>query len=120
MDRTRTWRWLARRPRRHAQKPSSTRSAQPHGSIPLNTGSRHARLRAILAQEPFSAITRPMVKPALDVLEDLWQLSHITPSYVGRAVSAAILLAYGMFENSAISIIASARVLPFLSQVVSV
>src|SRR5260370_9990716 len=103
MDRTRTWRWLARRPRRHAQKPSSPRSAQPHGSIPLNAGSRHARLRAILAQEPFSAITRPMVKPALDVLEDLCQFSHITPSSVGRASSPAILLAYGLLDNSAVS-----------------
>lgn len=77
-------------------------------------------LRAILTQEPFSAITRPMVEPALDVLEDLWQLSHITPSYAGRAVSAAILLAYGMFENSAISIVTAALFLPFLSQVLAV
>src|SRR5260370_22055445 len=61
-----------------------------------------------------------MVKPALDVLEDLWQLSPIPPSCVGRAVSAAILLAYGMFENSAISIIAAALFLPFLSQVLAV
>src|SRR5260370_14862169 len=61
-----------------------------------------------------------MVKPALDGLEDLWQSRQIPPSLVGRAVSAAILLAYGMFENSAISIIAAALFLPFLSQVLAV
>jgi len=77
-------------------------------------------LRAILTHEPLADITRPMVEPAVDVLEDLWQLSHITPSYLGRACSAAILLAYGMFENSAISIVVAALFLPFLSQVLAV
>jgi hypothetical protein len=56
-------------------------------------------LRAILAEQPLREVTRPMVEPALDVLEDLWQLSHVTPSYVGRAAGAAVLIAYGMFEN---------------------
>ena len=77
-------------------------------------------LRAILDGERLSELTRPMVEPWLDVLEDLWQLSHVTPSYVGRALSAAILLAYGMFENSAISIVVAALFLPFLSQVLAV
>ncbi len=77
-------------------------------------------LRAILTHEPMADLTRPMVEPAVDVLEDLWQLSHITPSYMGRAYSAAILLAYGMFENSAISIVVAALFLSFLSQVLPV
>lgn len=76
-------------------------------------------LRAILSQEPVSRLTEPMVEPGVDVLEDLWQLSHITPSYLGRAGSAAILLAFGMFENSAISIVVAALFLPFLSQVLA-
>lgn len=61
-----------------------------------------------------------MVEPALDVLEDLWQLSHVTPSYVARAAGAAVLMAYGMFENSAVSIVVAALFLPFLSQVLAV
>ena len=76
-------------------------------------------LRAILSEEPIDRVTRPMVEPAIDVFEDLWQLSHITPSYLGRAGSAAILLTYGMFENSAISIVVAALFLPFLSQVLA-
>jgi uncharacterized membrane protein len=61
-----------------------------------------------------------MIEPALDVLEDLWQLSHVTPSYIGRAAGAAVLMAYGMFENSAISIVVAALFLPFLSQILAV
>src|SRR4051794_20547454 len=50
-------------------------------------------LRAIFSAERIRDITKPMIEPALDVLEDLWQLNHITPSYVGRAGGAAALLA---------------------------
>ena len=77
-------------------------------------------LRAILSSQNLREITQPMVEPALDVLEDLWQLSHLTPSYIGRACSAAILLAYGMLENSAIAIVVAALFLPFLSQVLAI
>lgn len=77
-------------------------------------------LRAILGKESVREVTRPMAEPALDVLQDLWQLSHITSSYLGRAFAAAILLAYGMFENSAISIVVAALFLPYLSQVLAV
>ena len=57
-------------------------------------------IRSILGRGSIAELTRPMIEPALDVLEDLWQLSHVTPSYIGRAASAAILLAYGMFGDS--------------------
>lgn len=77
-------------------------------------------IRSILGRGSIAELTRPMIEPALDVLEDLWQLSHVTPSYIGRAASAAILLAYGMFENSPIAIVIAALFLPFLSQVLSI
>jgi len=77
-------------------------------------------LRAIFAQEPMAEVTRPVVEPALDVLQDLWQLSHLTPSYIGRAAGAAVLLAHGMFENSAVSIVVAALFLPFLPLVLAV
>jgi hypothetical protein len=76
-------------------------------------------LRAIFSADSISRITKPMVEPALDVFEDLWQLNHITPSYVGRAAGGAILLAYGMFKNSAIAIVVAAMILPFLQQVLA-
>ena len=38
-------------------------------------------------------VTRPMSEPFPDVIQDLWQLSHVTASYVGRAAVGGILLA---------------------------
>jgi hypothetical protein len=77
-------------------------------------------LRAIVSRSPAREVTRPMVEPAIDVFEDLWQLSHITPSYIGRAFSAAVLLAYGMMEDNPIAIVVAALFLPFLSIVLAV
>src|SRR5437763_1774205 len=76
-------------------------------------------LRAIFTRTPAREITRPLAEPALDVFEDLWQLSHITPSYIARAVSAAILLALGMMDNNPIAIVVAALFLPFLSVVLA-
>src|SRR5947207_3929322 len=77
-------------------------------------------LRAIFSSEHVFELTRPMIEPALDVLEDLWQLNHVTPSYIARATGAALLLAYGMFRNSAIAIVVAALFLPFLAQVLAI
>lgn len=68
---------------------------------------------------PAREITRPMAEPSIDVFEDLWQLSHVTPSYVGRALGAAILLAYGMMENNPIAIVVAALFLAFMSVVLA-
>jgi hypothetical protein len=77
-------------------------------------------LRAIISHEPLAEITRPTAEPAPDVIEYLWQMSHITPSYIGRALGGAILMADGVIHNSPISIVVAALFLPFLSQVLAV
>jgi len=77
-------------------------------------------LRAIIGSEPLGSLTRPMIEPFPDVIQDLWQLSHLTPSYVGRAAGGAILLATGIIEDNAIAIVVAALFLPFLSQVLAV
>jgi uncharacterized membrane protein len=61
-----------------------------------------------------------MSEPLPDIVQDLWQLNHLTPSYIGRATAGAVLLADGLIHNSAISIVAAALVLPFLSQILAV
>ncbi len=76
-------------------------------------------LRAIVGRDVLRNVTRPMAEPAIDVLEDLWQLCHVTPSYVARATGAAVLLAYGMLQNSPIAIVVAALFLPFLSDVLA-
>jgi hypothetical protein len=65
-------------------------------------------------------LTRPMSEPLPDIVQDLWQLSHLTPSYIGRATAGAVLLADGMIHDSAISIVVAALILPFLSQILAV
>lgn len=77
-------------------------------------------LRAIAGNEPLAEVTQPMIEPAPDVIEDLWQMTHVTASYIGRAAGGAILLADGVLHNSAISIVIAALFLPFLSPVLAV
>lgn len=77
-------------------------------------------LRAIVSKDPIETVTRPMSEPFPDVIQDLWQLSHVTPSYLGRAAGGAALLAMGIVEDSPVAIVIAAVILPFLSQVLAV
>jgi hypothetical protein len=77
-------------------------------------------VRAILDGEPLAAITLPMSEPFTDIIQDLWQLSHVTASYAGRAAAGAVLLATGIIEDNPIAIVVAALFLPFLSQVLAV
>jgi hypothetical protein len=88
------------------------------GAADLTLTSRE--VRAILGQEPLAGLTLPMNEPFPDVIQDLWQLSHVTPSYLGRAAGAAVLLAGGILEDSPTAIVVAALFLPFLSQVLAV
>lgn len=74
-------------------------------------------LRAIVSSEDVGELTQPMREPAADVLDDLWQMSHVTAGYVARAAAGSILLADGVIKNSAISIVVAALFLPYLSPV---
>jgi hypothetical protein len=57
-------------------------------------------VRAIAAGHDLAELTRPVVQPAEEVCQDLWQASHVTASFVGRVFVATALLAYGMLQNS--------------------
>jgi hypothetical protein len=83
---------------------------------PLEFSVTSRELRAIITHQPIEEITRPMIEPAPDVIEDLWQLSHITPSFVSRAGGGALLLADGIIHNNPIAIVVAALFLPFLPQ----
>jgi hypothetical protein len=77
-------------------------------------------LRAIVNGDDLSALTRPMNEPFPNVIQDLWQLSHLSPSYIGRAAGGAILLATGIIDNNPVSIVIAALFLPFLSEVLAI
>lgn len=70
--------------------------------------------RTIVSHEQPWKVTWPIVLPTIDVYEDLWQFSHVTYSFVGRAFIAALLLAYGMIQFNLLLIIAGLLFLPFL------
>jgi hypothetical protein len=78
------------------------------------------QLRALVTSTHPHEITQPMLEPPINVFEDLWQLSHVTVSYLARALAGAILLAYGMVKNDPINIVVAALFLPFLSQAVAI
>jgi len=76
-------------------------------------------VRAIVGDEPVASLTQPMSEPFIDVIQDLWQLSHVTPSYVSRAAAGAVLLATGIVEDNPVAIVVAALFLPFLAQVLA-
>jgi hypothetical protein len=61
-----------------------------------------------------------MSEPFTDVIQDLWQMSHVTTSYVGRAAAGGILLATGVIDDNPIAIVVAALFLPYLSQVLAI
>jgi hypothetical protein len=68
--------------------------------------------RAIISKTPLGELTRPFVEPAGDILEELFQFSHITASFIGRVAIASGLIAYGMIEQKLLLMIAGLLVLP--------
>ncbi|MGI8640439.1 MAG: hypothetical protein ACR2MG_10915 [Pyrinomonadaceae bacterium] len=70
--------------------------------------------RSIISGESFRELTKPLVQPATDIFEELWQFSHITVGFVGRVFIAACLLAYGLIEQITLLIIAGLLFLPLL------
>lgn len=77
-------------------------------------------LRAIVDTSDIAELTTPMIEPFPDVIQDLWQLSHITASYVARAAAGAVLLATGIVEDNPVAIVVAALFLPFLAQVLAI
>jgi hypothetical protein len=68
--------------------------------------------RTIISKTSLPELTRPFVEPASDILEELFQFSHITASFVGRVLIAACLIAYGMIEQKILLIVGGLLVLP--------
>jgi hypothetical protein len=77
-------------------------------------------VRAIVDDQPLADLTVPMSEPFSDVIQDLWQLGHVTASYIARASAGAIPLATGIIEDNPIAIVVAALFLPFLAQVLAV
>lgn len=77
-------------------------------------------LRAIVDGAALAELTKPMSEPFPDVIQDLWQLSHVSASYIGRAAAGGILLATGIIDDNAVAIVVAALFLPFLAEVLAI
>jgi hypothetical protein len=70
--------------------------------------------RSIVSKESLLELTRPLVVPASDIYEELWQFSHVTIGFIGRNFIAACLLAYGLIHQKILLIIAGLLFLQLL------
>jgi len=70
--------------------------------------------RSVISSGRVRKLTRPMVEPATDLFEELWQFSQITYGFVGRILIGAILLSYGLNEYQLLFMIAGLLFIPLL------
>ena len=68
----------------------------------------------IVSPDSVREVTYPLPQTATDILEDLFQFSHITYSLIGRVFIAGSLLAYGMIQQQLLLMIAGLLFLPLL------
>lgn len=76
--------------------------------------------RSIISGESLRELTRPLVEPATDIFEELWQYTHITVGFIGRISIAACLLAYGLIHQQTLIILAGLLFLPLLPLLLAV
>ena len=76
--------------------------------------------RALVSREQPSRLTWPLVAPAVDIFEELWQFSQVTYGFVGRILIGGLLLAYGIVEYKLLLIIAGLLFIPLLPLMLSV
>lgn len=76
--------------------------------------------RSIVSSVDSSSLTIPLHVPHTDILEELWQFSHITYGLVGRVFVASCLLAYGLIQQQILLMIAGLFFLPMLPILMSV
>lgn len=76
--------------------------------------------RSIVAKESLREITYPLVEPAVDIVSEFWQFSHLTYDFAGRVFIAAALLAYGLIEMNVLLIISGLLFIPTLPIVMAI
>jgi hypothetical protein len=69
---------------------------------------------SIAKKEDFREITKPLPENPVEILEELFQFSHITYSFVGRIFLAGCLLAHGMIQQQLLIMVAGLLFLPLL------
>jgi hypothetical protein len=70
--------------------------------------------RAVVSSESYDELTQPLVEPATDICQELWQFSHVTVGFVGRILIGGGLLAYGIINQQLLLMIAGMLFIPLL------
>lgn len=76
--------------------------------------------RAVLSSRPLQQTTKPMLQPSVDITADIWQHTHITPSFIARTLTSALLVALGMVKDQTIIIVAALLFKPFFHQIMGI
>ena len=70
--------------------------------------------RSIVSEESYDELRLPLVSPITDIFEELFQFSHLTLGFLGRALISGCLLAYGLIQQQILLMIAGLLFLPLL------
>ncbi len=76
--------------------------------------------RTLISREPTDKITVPLVEPATDLYQELWQFTHVSYGLVGRVLVAACLLAHGVIEGRLFIIVGGLLFMPILPMVMAI
>ena len=76
--------------------------------------------RSIVSGEKPARLTWPLAEPTVDIFEELWQFSQVTPGFLGRFLIASMLLAYGLIEYNLLLIIAGLLFMPLLPPLLAI
>lgn len=76
--------------------------------------------RAIISEEKTRRITLPFVIPPTDIYQELWEFTHVTASFIGRAFGAAILLSYGMIQYKFLVMISGLLFFPYIQEILAI
>lgn len=76
--------------------------------------------RSVVSHEKPATLTWPLAEPTVDIFEELWQFSQVTPGFVGRFLIASMLLGYGLIEYNLLLIIAGLLFMPLLPPLMAV
>jgi hypothetical protein len=76
--------------------------------------------RSIVSDRSIRELTRPIAEPSTDLMQELWQFSHLTYGLAGRVFIASCLLAYGLIEEQFLLMIAGLLFLPLLPMLLAI
>jgi len=75
--------------------------------------------RALVSHQPLKDLTVPLVEPAIDIFQELWQFSQVTYGFLGRILIGGLLLGYGLVEFKLLFMISGLLFLPLLPLMLS-